>query len=148
MDPVNVGTKQAYGSSRTRSTLDMPAIPKENRMPRKRLIVVAILAAAALAAGTAFAAVPKASGTVGPGFTISLKQGGKKVTQLAPGRVSITVTDRSSGHNFHLTGPGVNKATSVARTGTVTWNLTLKKGVYRFVCDPHRSSMKGSFTVR
>ena len=27
----------------------------------------------------------------------------------------ITIHDRSSIHNFHLTGPGVNKKTSVAR---------------------------------
>jgi plastocyanin len=25
--------------------------------------------------------------------------------------------------------------------------MTLKKGTYKFVCDPHASSMKGSFTV-
>lgn len=117
-------------------------------MSRSRLIVIAVLAGLALAAGTAFAAVPKATGTVGPGFTISLKQGGKKVTQLKAGKVAITVKDLSSGHNFHLTGPGVNKSTSVSKTGTVTWNLTLRKGTYRFVCDPHKSSMKGSFTVR
>jgi plastocyanin len=117
-------------------------------MTRTRLIVLASLAALALAAGTAFAAVPRASGTVGPGFTISLKQGGKKVTQLKPGRVAITVRDLSSGHNFHLVGPGVNRKTSVAQLGTVTWNLTLRRGTYRFVCDPHATIMKGSFIVR
>jgi plastocyanin len=117
-------------------------------MSRTRLIVMACLAGLVLVAGTAFAAVPKANGTVGPGFTISLKQNGKKVTQLKAGRVSITVRDLSSGHNFHLTGPGVNKKTTVAQRGTVTWNLTLRKGTYRFVCDPHSTSMKGSFIVR
>jgi plastocyanin len=25
--------------------------------------------------------------------------------------------------------------------------LTLKKGTYKYVCDPHASSMRGSFTV-
>jgi alpha-D-ribose 1-methylphosphonate 5-triphosphate synthase subunit PhnH len=117
-------------------------------MSRTRLVIIACLAALALAAGSAFAAVPKLTGTVGPGFTITLKQGGKKVTQLRPGAVSITVRDLSSGHNFHLTGPGVNRKTSVSRTGTVTWNITLRKGTYRFVCDPHAGSMRGSFTVR
>ena len=117
-------------------------------MHRSRLVVIASLAALALAAGSAFAAVPKVTGTVGPGFTITLKQGGKKVTKLKPGAVSITVKDLSSGHNFHLTGPGVNRKTSVAKRATVTWNITLRRGTYRFVCDPHATSMKGSFTVR
>ena len=117
-------------------------------MSRTRLVVIAVLAALALAAGTAFAAIPKATGTVGPGFTITLKQGGKKVTTLKTGRVSITVRDLSAAHNFHLIGPGVNRKTSVAQRGTVTWTVTLRKGTYRYVCDPHAGSMKGSFTVR
>lgn len=86
-------------------------------------------------------------GAVGPGFTISLKLDGKPVTTLKAGQYTVVVGDRSKIHDFHLTGPGVNKATSVARTGTTTWTLTLRKGVYRFQCDPHRSQMKGSFRV-
>ena len=117
-------------------------------MPRRRLVVISLLVALVLAAGSAFAAVPKPTGTVGPGFTITLKQGGKKVTQLKAGRVSITIRDVSAAHNFHLSGPGVNRKTSVPARTTVTWNLTLRKGTYRFVCDPHATSMKGSFIVR
>ena len=56
--------------------------------------------------------------------------------------------DRASDHNFHLVGPGVNKASSVDAAGTQTWRVTLKRGVYRFVCDPHADDMKGSFRVR
>jgi plastocyanin len=37
--------------------------------------------------------------------------------------------------------------TSVAFTGTKTFVLRLKKGSYRFVCDPHSSFMHGSFVV-
>ncbi|MBA2475537.1 MAG: hypothetical protein H0V40_06240, partial [Actinobacteria bacterium] len=29
----------------------------------------------------------------------------------------------------------------------VTWRVTLKRGTYTYVCDPHASSMKGTFTV-
>jgi plastocyanin len=85
--------------------------------------------------------------TVGPGFTISLKTaGGVKVKSLAAGIYLITVRDRSNKHNFHLTGPGVNKATGVAFRGTITWRVTFRKGkTYRFRCDPHRRNMKGSF---
>jgi plastocyanin len=50
-------------------------------------------------------------------------------------------------HNFHLKGPGLNKTTSVAGKGTFTWTVTLKKGTYTYVCDPHASFMKGSFKV-
>ena len=63
------------------------------------------------------------------------------------GRVKIVVADKSSVHNFHLTGPGVNVKTSVSAIGTKTFTVTLKKGTYKFVCDPH-AFMKGSFTVR
>jgi plastocyanin len=109
---------------------------------------VAIAAiAAALAVPSAFAATPTLNGTVGPGFTITLKKGTTKVAKLKAGAYVIKVSDKSSIHNFHLTGPGINKKTTVGGTGTTTWKVTLKKGTYKFVCDPHASFMKGSFTV-
>jgi plastocyanin len=102
---------------------------------------------AASAMGSA-AATPKLSGTVGPGFTITLKSKGAAVKTLKAGKYSITVSDKSPIHNFHLSGPGLNKEiTTVSFTGTKTVTVTLKKGKYTFVCDPHASSMKGSFTV-
>jgi plastocyanin len=57
------------------------------------------------------------------------------------------VHDFSEMHNFHLTGPGVNVSTAVERVETVTWTVTLTDGTYRFMCDPHASIMRGSFTV-
>jgi plastocyanin len=58
------------------------------------------------------------------------------------------IDDRSSIHDFHLTGPGVNRVlTGVDFTGTKTIVLTLKKGTYRFVCDPHSDSMHGTLRV-
>jgi plastocyanin len=88
------------------------------------------------------------TGTVGPGFTITLKNHGKTVKTLAPAKFAFVIHDNSSIHNFHLTGPGVNKKTSVGGTGTTKWTLTLRKGTYRFVCDPHATTMKGSFIVK
>jgi plastocyanin len=111
-----------------------------------KFVALAVLAAA-LAAPAAFAGTPTLTGTVGPGFTITLKQGTKKVSKLKAGTYVFKIADKSSLHNFHLTGPGVNKKTSVAKTGTSTWKLKLKKGTYKFVCDPHKSLMKGSFKV-
>ena len=101
----------------------------------------------ALLVPSALAATPTLTGTVGPGFTITLKKGTAKVTKLKAGAYVIKVSDKSSIHNFRLKGPGVNKATTVGGTGTSTWKVTLKKGKYTFVCDPHASIMKGSFTV-
>jgi plastocyanin len=121
-------------------------------MKRIRYAIAAGAAALALvvAAAPVNAAAPtKLTATVGPGFTISLKKAGKKVTTLKPGAYSITVQDKSDFHNFHLTGPGrLNRKTTVAEVRTRTWNVTFRRGTYRYVCDPHASSMKGSFSVR
>ena len=111
----------------------------------KLVALAAILAAVAIPA--AGAATGKLAGTVGPGFNISLKQGGKTVTKLTAGTYTITIQDKSDTHNFHLTGPGVNKTTSVGGQGATTWKVTLKKGTYKYVCDPHASFMHGSFKV-
>jgi plastocyanin len=116
-------------------------------MLRTRLALVTLLAAALVVVASASAATPTLNGATGPGFTITLKKGGKKVTSLKAGKVKIVIKDLSNIHNFHLTGPGVNKKTSVAAQGTFTWTLTLKKGTYKFICDPHAAIMKGSFKV-
>lgn len=102
---------------------------------------------AAIVVPAALAATPTLQGTVGPGFTITLKQGGKAVKTLKAGKYVFEISDKSNIHNFHLTGPGVNKSTTVAFKGTQTWTLSLKKGTYTYVCDPHKAFMKGSFKV-
>ena len=112
-----------------------------------KLVVLAVLVAA-LAAPSAFAKPPTLNGVVGPGFTITLKQGKNKVKKLKAGTYVFKIADKSGVHNFHLKGPGVDKKTSVGKTYNVTWKLKLKKGKYTYVCDPHKSFMKGSFTVR
>lgn len=85
--------------------------------------------------------------TVGPGFTIVLTEAGRRAQTLKPGAYRLQVRDRSSFHNFHLVGPGVNRQTSIEGTGTVTWALRLVRGEYRFVCDPHEGEMHGGFRV-
>jgi plastocyanin len=92
--------------------------------------------------------VQRLTATVGPGFRISLRTAnGRRVSRLRRGRYRITVRDRSRIHNFHLRGPRVNKRTTVRFRGTRTWTLTLRRGRYRFVCDPHAARMRGSFRV-
>ncbi|HEY5873563.1 MAG TPA: plastocyanin/azurin family copper-binding protein [Gaiellaceae bacterium] len=110
---------------------------------RKRTIAVLLaLTIGAIAAIPVFAATPKVTGTVGPGFTISMKKPTKA------GRYTLVVSDKSSIHNFHLKGKGVNVRTSIPATGLKTFKITLAKGRYTFLCDPHPTSMKGSFTIR
>jgi plastocyanin len=116
-------------------------------MSRIYLALVAAAVALAVAVAPALSATPKLVGTVGPGFSITLTKGGTKVKSVKAGKYTITVRDKSNIHNFHLKGPGLNKATSVSFVGNKSWTVTLKAGTYRYVCDPHASSMKGSFKV-
>ena len=122
-------------------------------MPSLRpLLLLPIVLAAVLLPGAAHSAATsnQLTATVGPGFSIKLVDAnGKTVSQLDPGDYSITIKNLSpaSEHNFHLTGPGVNKTTDVTGTGTFTWTLKLKPGHYSYLCDPHASTLHGSFTV-
>jgi plastocyanin len=116
-----------------------------------------LLAAAALTASLALAvpavagpaAATPLTGTVGPGFTITLANTAGKVKTLKPGSYVITVKDKSSVHNFHIFGPGVAKVvTTVAFVGTKKVTVTLKKGTYTYQCDPHAQlGMKATFKV-
>jgi hypothetical protein len=104
---------------------------------------------AVVLATSASAATPKLAGTVGPGFSISLAKGGKKVTKLAQGKYTFVVSDKATIHNFALDGPnGLEKTvTGVSFKGQKTITLTLKKGSYKFYCEPHESTMFGNFKV-
>lgn len=110
------------------------------------LIIVAVSALA----GPAAADNPVLQAEVGlnDGFVISLKDAtGARVTHLDPGAYTIHVDDHSDMHNFDLSGPGVSKSTGVTDVGAQDWDVTFVDGTYRFVCDPHSSTMRGSFTV-
>ena len=119
--------------------------------PRRSAFILAALAAVAalVAAASASAATPKLVGETGPGFSIEVKtSAGKDVKSLKAGTYVIKVEDKSSIHNFHLIGPGVNKTTSVGGTGEKTWTVKLKPGKYTYQCDVHASQgMKGTFKV-
>jgi hypothetical protein len=109
------------------------------------LLALVFVLAAPAAGGTATTAL---TGTVGPGFTITLHDaGGAAVTHLDPGEYTIQVDDEATIHNFHLYGPGVDKATDITGTGTETWDVTFTDGTYNFVCDAHAATMNGKFTV-
>jgi plastocyanin len=109
-----------------------------------------LLLAALIPASGAGAQSAVLTATVGTNdaFSISLTDAsGAKVTHLDAGTYTINVHDLSSAHNFHLIGPGVDKATVVESTGDETWTVTFTDGIYRYQCDPHASVMNGRFAV-
>jgi plastocyanin len=118
-------------------------------MSRISILVAGLVATLALAAPSATMGATKLTGTVGPSYTITLKKGNAKVKTLKPGKYAISVTDKSKIHNFRLKGPGLNREiTTLSFKGTKTVTVTLKKGTYTYLCDPHVSQgMKGSFRV-
>jgi NitT/TauT family transport system substrate-binding protein len=84
--------------------------------------------------------------TVGNRF-IALRLDGVAVKNLTRGRYTFVVNDTSRTRNFHLSGPGVNKTTSVRGTGRATWTVTLKRGTYTF-SSSGRPLLKRTFRVR
>jgi plastocyanin len=118
---------------------------------KRSAVVLAALAAAAFLAvadGAATTAqTPTLVGTVGPGFSIALRDAqGNRVSKLDPGTYEIEIEDLSDEHSFHLEGPGVDESTPVAFTGKVRWTVTFRDGNYVYHCDPH-PSLRGSFVV-
>jgi len=114
-----------------------------------RFLLPAVVAALVFVlAGGVSAQSPSVFGTVGPGFLIRLSDAsGNPVRHLDPGTYTFKIEDQGTIHNFHLTGPGVNQATGIDETGTFTWTVTLTDGTYHYQCDPHKTIMKGDFTV-
>ena len=123
---------------------------------RSRLVVlVAVLVAAAglvsvgVAAIVNTASLPKLKGTIGPGYTISLKDArGRAVKMLRHGKYTLVVSDKANIHNFTLNGPGIkNKMiTGTSFVGPKTVTVTLKTGKYRYYCTVH-PFVSGTFKV-
>lgn len=121
---------------------------------RLRPTAVIVAAAAAVLAVVPASAAPTQvretlRGTVDDSARIFLRHAdGRSVTHLDPGQYAIVVEDSSAEHNFHLSGAGVNQTTSVENRETATWTVTFADGqTYRFQCDAHPDTMRGSFTV-
>jgi plastocyanin len=114
------------------------------RLRLAALVAVLGTAAALVSVGVAATmtatSLPKLHGTIGPGFTISLKDAhGKAVKTLKHGKYTLTVQDKSNIHNFTLNGPGI-KNKMISGTGFVgpkTVTVTLKAGKYRYYCTVH-----------
>lgn len=108
---------------------------------------------AATTEGTTTSGGGEASGTLegetGPGFEIEVKMNGEDAESVPAGTYTLKVEDKSSMHNFHLIGPGVDEeVTDVGFEGEKSVTVTLQPGTYTYQCDPHASQgMKGTFTV-
>jgi len=113
------------------------------------LAVLALVTAVAASAGTSAKTL---SGTVGPGYSISLKQNGKLVKKLPAGTYSFKLADKANVHNFvlekeHGSAKFEKELTDVSFVGNKSVTVKLTKGTYKYYCEPHESFMHGSFTV-
>lgn len=121
---------------------------------KRAILVVVVLAGVASALGASAFGSRKVTtvtlvGTVGPGFTINLKAGGKNLARLKAGTVTFVIHDRASIHAWSLDGPNgfAKDLTTVPFVGTKTVTLKLKAGKYKFYCPPHEPTMFGHFQV-
>jgi hypothetical protein len=90
---------------------------------------------------------PNLKGKVGPGKTISLKTAaGAAVKSLTAGTYSVSVQDLTKKDNFHLSGLGISKKTSVKGKSKPTWKLTFEVGTYILRSDAHKT-LKRKFSV-
>jgi hypothetical protein len=122
-------------------------------MFRKTLLVTAAIAVALSVAGTALSrgsATPVLTGTDGPGYTITLKKGGKLVKTLKAGSYMFVINDKSNIHGYSLDGPhGFAKDfTKISFVGKKTVVVNLKAGKYKYYCPNHESMMFAHFTVK
>jgi plastocyanin len=115
------------------------------------LIVLVSLTVASTASSRGTAATLK--GVVGPGFTISLTQNGKKVKTLKAGRYTFSISDKSSIHNFTLEKEkGSHKfekhLTGTSFTGAKKATVMLTAGEFKYYCSNHESQMFGFVKVK
>ena len=69
------------------------------------LVAAVVLVSIGNAASVTAKAPPKLQGTIGPGFTISLKNAqGKAVKTIKHGKYTLVVQDKADIHNFTLNG--------------------------------------------
>ena len=122
---------------------------RRNHWTRYVLSTAVVAAGLTVTASGAAAPPTTINGSVGPGFTIALKLNGKAVTKLKAGKpYRFVISDQANIHDFHLSGPGVDRViTAVDFVGTKSVVLKLKRGSYRYQCDPHSTFMHGSFSV-
>ena len=115
-------------------------------------LAAAAVAVAIVASAEARSSSTRLIGTVGPGYTITLKKGTAKVKTLKAGKYTFVITDKASIHDFTIErekgGPKIEKTlTGTSFQGKKTVTVTLKKGSWKFYCSIHEPQMFGFFKV-
>ena len=115
-------------------------------------LAAAAVAVAIVASAEARSSSTRLVGTVGPGYTISLKKGTAKAKTLKAGKYPFVITDKASIHDFTIErekgGPKIEKTlTGTSFQGKKTVTVTLKKGSWKFYCSIHEPQMFGFFKV-
>jgi len=125
-----------------------PGTERKDLMTRRnRTALLATLVALGVGAGSAAEAATY-HGYVGPGASIALlNSSGSSVSRIPVGRHRFVIHDNSSSHNFVLKRGSVRlRGTTVGGTGVVTWRgVRIRAGRHTYFCQPHSSSMRGSF---
>jgi plastocyanin len=115
-------------------------------------LAAAAVAVAMVASAEARSSSTRLIGTVGPGYTITLKKGTAKVKTLKAGKYTFVITDKASIHDFTIErekgGPKIEKTlTGTSFQGKKTVTVTLKKGSWKFYCSSHEPEIFGFFKV-
>jgi hypothetical protein len=118
---------------------------------RTRIYLLSAVAVAALASPATALGQDRLIATVGTNdaHVITLTHpNGSPVADIPAGTYTIEVRDRSRMHNFRLSGPGVERRTTVEEIGNDTWVVTLRdQSVYTFLCEAHPAEMRDTFTT-
>ena len=120
----------------------------------RAILTVATAAAVALSiVGAALSranTTPTLAGTVGPGYSISLKKSGTLVKTLKAGTYRFVINDKSNFHGYSLDGPNgfAKDFTKITFVGKKTFMVKLKTGKYKYYCPNHESTMFAHFRVK
>ena len=119
-------------------------------MRRSGVLAVAVLVAASAAASGSARARVILHGTVNADGTVVLRDGvGHVFTEGTPGMFFITVTDKSSRDDFHLTGPGVDVVMSGTQfVGGKAVGLRLQAGTFHYRSDARPHSTPRTFVLK
>jgi len=77
---------------------------------------------------------------------VKVVQSGKLAKRLDPGKYLVIVKDQSKTHGFGLVGPGVKIRTSIKKTGTFRYRVTLTSGLYNYT-NLRKPRQAGAFSV-
>ena len=114
-------------------------------MLRPLLAITAIVIFSPMAA-SGNPGLPRLNGNLSARSISLTDANGQRVKVLRQNSYRFVVKDASKAQNFHLVGPGVNRKTQVAATGTRDWTIYLRPGIYVYKSDGN-PKLRGTFRV-